>query len=90
MFEWLQYDFMRVALGAVMLVYLGARLEWFPLYGLVSPGFEWMPFKEQLYDLKAIPALYLLDSEKRVMAKDCTDVTYIERLLMSAEQRAAR
>ncbi len=39
------------ALGAVMLVYLGARLEWFPLYGLVSPGFEWMPFKEQLYDL---------------------------------------
>ena len=39
------------ALGAVMLVYLGARLEWFPLYGLVSPGFEWMSFKEQLYDL---------------------------------------
>lgn len=39
------------ALGAVMLVYLGARLEWFPLYGLVSPGFEWMPFKDQLYDL---------------------------------------
>lgn len=39
------------ALGAVMLVYLGARLEWFPLYGLVSPGFEWMPFKEQLCDL---------------------------------------
>ncbi len=39
------------ALGAVLLVYLGARLEWFPLYGLVSPGFEWMPFKEQLYDL---------------------------------------
>jgi len=39
------------ALGAVMLVYLGARLEWFPLYGLVSPGFEWMSFKDQLYDL---------------------------------------
>lgn len=39
------------ALGAVMLVYLGARLEWFPLYGLVSPGFEWMPFKDQLCDL---------------------------------------
>ncbi len=39
------------ALGAVLLVYLGARMEWFPLYGLVSPGFEWMPFKEQLYDL---------------------------------------
>lgn len=39
------------ALGAVMLAYLGARLEWFPLYGLVSPGFEWMPFKDQLQDL---------------------------------------
>lgn len=39
------------ALGAVMLVYLGARLEWFPLYGLVSPGFEWMPVKDQVQDL---------------------------------------
>ena len=39
------------ALGAVLLVYLGARLEWFPLYGLVSPGYEWMSFKEQLCDL---------------------------------------
>ena len=39
------------ALGAVLLVYLGARLEWFPLYGLVSPGFEWMSFKEQIVDL---------------------------------------
>ena len=37
--------------------------------------------KERLYDLKAIPALYLLDSEKRVLAKDCTDVEYIENLL---------
>lgn len=37
--------------------------------------------KEHLYDLKAIPALYLLDNEKRVMAKDCTDVAYIEKLL---------
>ena len=37
--------------------------------------------KERLYDLKAIPALYLLDSEKRVLAKDCTDVAYIEQLL---------
>ena len=37
--------------------------------------------KERLYDLKAIPALYLLDSEKRVLARDCTDVEYIEKLL---------
>lgn len=46
--------------------------------------------RNRLYDLKAIPSLYLLDSRKYVMAKDCTDVTYIERLLMSAEQRAMR
>ncbi len=37
--------------------------------------------KEHLYDLKAIPALYLLDKDKRVLAKDCTDVAYIEKLL---------
>ena len=37
--------------------------------------------KERLYDLKAIPALYLLDKQKRVMAKDCTDVAHIEKLL---------
>lgn len=39
------------ALGAVLLVYLGARLEWFPLYGLTSPGFESMPFDQQVEDL---------------------------------------
>ena len=31
-----------------------------------------------LYDLKAIPALYLLDSQKRVLVKDSTEVGYIE------------
>ncbi len=48
------------ALGAVMLVYLGARLEWFPLYGLVSPGFEWMPLKDQIQDLASHTILPLL------------------------------
>ena len=43
--------------------------------------------KEQLYDLKAIPALYLLDARKRVMAKDCTDVGYIEMLLNGAADK---
>ncbi|MBR3886254.1 MAG: DUF5106 domain-containing protein [Alistipes sp.] len=42
---------------------------------------------ERLYDLKAIPALYLLDSEKRVMAKDCVDVEQIEHLIMQAEEQ---
>jgi hypothetical protein len=41
--------------------------------------------RERLYDLRAIPSLYLLDSEKRVMAKDCVDVAYIEELIAQAE-----
>ena len=28
------------ALGAVLLVYLGARLQWFPMMGLESPDFD--------------------------------------------------
>lgn len=48
------------ALGAVLLVYLGARLEWFPMYGIVSPGFDALPFKEQLKDLGIHTALPLL------------------------------
>lgn len=39
------------ALGAVLLVYLGARLEFFPLYGMVSHGFDAMPLREQVKDL---------------------------------------
>lgn len=35
----------------------------------------------QLYDLKAIPALYLLDSLKRVVVKDASDVRPVEYLL---------
>lgn len=43
--------------------------------------------KQRLYDLKAIPSLYLLDADKRVMAKDCVDVGYIEYLISTAESR---
>lgn len=39
--------------------------------------------KERLYNLSAIPALYLLDRDKRVLIKDGTSVADIERLLMS-------
>lgn len=39
------------ALGAVLLVYLGARLEWFPLYGLISPDFESLSPLAQLKDI---------------------------------------
>ena len=38
-----------------------------------------------LYDLKAIPSLYLLDSEKRVILKDCTEVRLIEEELSKPE-----
>lgn len=38
-----------------------------------------------LYDLKAIPALYLLDAGKRVLVKDSTDVGYIEYVIDHAE-----
>lgn len=34
--------------------------------------------ERELYDLKAIPALYLLDRDKRVLVKDGTDVAQIE------------
>ncbi len=50
-FIFIGYAVPGFALGAVLLVYLGAHLEWFPLYGLTSPGFELMSFKEQLQDL---------------------------------------
>ena len=38
--------------------------------------------KERLYNLSAIPALYLLDRDKRVLIKDGTSVADIENLLM--------
>jgi len=43
--------------------------------------------QQRTYDLRAIPALYLLDAKKRVMAKDCTDVAYIEKLISEAEEK---
>ncbi len=39
------------ALGAVMLIYLGARGGWFPLFGLTSADFSQMNFFEQVKDL---------------------------------------
>ena len=41
--------------------------------------------RDRLYDLKAIPALYLLDEQKQVLIKDCTSVEAIEHLLLSEE-----
>ena len=35
-----------------------------------------------LYDLKAIPSLYLLDADKRVLVKDSVSVPYIEESIL--------
>lgn len=45
------YSIPGFALGAIMVIYLGARLNWFPLFGLVSPGAAQMNVLEQLIDL---------------------------------------
>ncbi len=39
------------ALGAVLLIYLGARLEYFPLYGLTGPDFETLSLMGKLADV---------------------------------------
>ena len=36
-------------------------------------------YKNKVYDLRAIPTVYLLDSNKKVLLKDCVDVGQIER-----------
>jgi len=38
------------------------------------------------YNLSAIPALYLLDRDKRVLVKDATDVGLVEEAVLAREQ----
>lgn len=38
--------------------------------------------KEESYDLRAIPSLYLLDKDKKVLLKDCASVDMIEAYLV--------
>lgn len=45
------YSIPGFALGALLLVYLGARLGAFPLFGLMSPGAEDLSLWEQIKDL---------------------------------------
>jgi microcin C transport system permease protein len=45
------YSIPGFALGAIMVVYLGARMNWFPLFGLTSPDFAQMSRWDQLKDL---------------------------------------
>lgn len=51
LFIFIGYAIPGFALGAVLLVYLGARMELFPLYGLTSPEFPSMSLPAQLKDL---------------------------------------
>lgn len=54
------YSIPGFSLGAVLLVYLGARAGWFPLFGLVSPDFYEMSTWEQAKDLAHHTVLPLL------------------------------
>lgn len=45
------YSVPGFALGAILVVYLGARLEWFPISGITSPEFGEMTFWQQAGDL---------------------------------------
>ncbi len=45
------YSIPGFALGAILLVYLGARIGWFPLFGLMSPGVEDLTFWQKVGDL---------------------------------------
>ncbi len=42
--------------------------------------------KDRLYDLRAIPAMYLVDREKKVLVKDSTSVPEIERVIVEYQQ----
>lgn len=54
------YSIPGFALGAILLVHFGARMNWFPLSGLVSGDFATLSFFEQVKDLAWHTALPLL------------------------------
>lgn len=54
------YSIPGFALGAILLVHLGARMNWFPLFGMTSPDFDQMGFAEKIRDLAHHTALPLL------------------------------
>jgi microcin C transport system permease protein len=56
----LGYSVPGFALGAVLLTYLGARMEWFPLCGLTSPDFNDLGLWDQFKDLAHHTVLPLL------------------------------
>ena len=47
----LGYSIPGFALGAILIVHFGARLHWFPLFGLTSPGFDQLDQWGKIKDL---------------------------------------
>ncbi len=43
--------------------------------------------RDELYDLKAIPSLYLIDKQQRVMVKDAVNVAFVESVLSMDDSR---
>lgn len=72
----------------VLAVYPDDDLSEWNAHGSLIPS-SWLDARDAdgaisdraLYDLKAIPSLYLLDGDKRVLVKDSTDAAYIESVL---------
>jgi hypothetical protein len=42
-------------------------------------------YKNSIYDLRAIPTVYLLDKNKKVLLKDCVDVREIEKAIVNGQ-----
>ena len=81
-------DLVRKRKLAVIALYPDEDIELWQSYKDEIPS-DWINARDPgstlhasgLYDLKAIPSLYLLDSDKTVLLKDCTDVRLIEAAL---------
>jgi len=56
----LGYSIPGFALGAILLVHLGARMGWFPLFGLTSPDFDLLETPGKIKDLAHHTVLPLL------------------------------
>ncbi len=54
------YSIPGFALGAILVIYLGARLNWFPLFGMTSPDFAQMDLWGKIKDLAHHTALPLI------------------------------
>lgn len=88
----LLHDMVVSGRAAVLMLYPDEDVEAWRGYASGIPS-DWIYARdakqrlrdESLYDLKAIPALYLLDRDKRVVVKDAADMAVIERAVAACE-----